>query len=89
MPTSAAHMSHSDTKKFYELKDRKEVDEIEIEESYFNPVTREVAPSSFFVYLTKGFCFEERESHCFGEDTLSQIEESLSLVTPCDCDDCK
>ncbi len=89
MPSSAAHMSHSDTKTFYRLKDRKEVDDIEIEESYYHPLHETFTPSSFFVWLNKGFCFEETGSHCFGEDTLKQVEESLSLVTSCDCDDCK
>ena len=89
MPKSAANMSQSDTKKFYQLQERKEVDEIEIEDSYYHPLDGTFTQSSFWVWLNKGFCFEEKGSHCFGEDTLEKIEESLSLVKPCDCEDCR
>lgn len=89
MAKSAANMSHSDTKKFYRLQDRKEVEDIEIEESHYHTLHQTFTPSSFWVWLNKGFCFEEKGSHCFGEDTLEKIEESLSLVKPCDCEDCK
>ena len=44
--------------------------------------------TAYMVELNKGFCFEEQGSHCFGENTLKKVEESLSLVELCSCAEC-
>ena len=65
------------------LESREQVRSIVKEESFYydNDI-------SYMVELNKGYCFEEQGSHCFGENTLKKVEESLSLVELCRCTEC-
>ena len=65
------------------LESREQVRSIVKEESFYydNDI-------SYMVELNKGYCFEEQGSHCFSEDTLKKVEESLSLVELCSCTEC-
>jgi|TARA_R110000751_G_scaffold65767_1_gene134468 hypothetical protein len=58
------------------------VQSVELEEC---PIWSEKA---YWVELNKGFCFPDRGSHCFSEDTQALIRRSLSMVVKCDCDEC-
>jgi len=40
----------------------------------------------YWVELNKGFCFPDKGSHCFGEDTQALVRRSLKMVVKCDCD---
>ena len=49
-----------------------------------------------FVYLKKGYKLGSDYSqcgsmcqHCFGEDSLKDVKETLTRVVICDCDTCK
>ena len=65
------------------LESREQVRSIVKEESFYydNDIY-------YMVELNKGYCFEEQGSHCFGENTLKKVEESLSLVELCRCTEC-
>lgn len=45
------------------------------------------APGQWFVYLTTGYQMDGQ--HCFGEDTLRAVKQTMRRVTPCQCSDCK
>ena len=45
-------------------------------------------PNQYWVELNKGFCFSEKRTHCFGEDTQALVRRSLSMVVKCDCEEC-
>ena len=65
------------------LESREQVRSIVKEESFYydNDI-------SYLVEVKKVYCFEEQGSHCFGENTLKKVEESLSLVELCRCTEC-
>lgn len=42
---------------------------------------------SYFVHLKHGWRYGD--AHCFGEDTLRDVQRTLRGVEPCDCDECK
>lgn len=48
-----------------------------------------------FVYLKKGYKLGDdfsqdglRCQHCFGEDSIADVKETLKSVTKCNCDTC-
>tara|TARA_R110000765_G_scaffold55373_2_gene109789 strand:+ start:78 stop:365 length:288 start_codon:yes stop_codon:yes gene_type:complete len=45
-------------------------------------------PNQYWVELNKGFCFPEKGTHCFGEDTQALVRKSLKMVIECDCEEC-
>ena len=46
--------------------------------------------NGYFVYLKPGWAYGGTgEAHCFSEDTIKDIRDSMKLVEPCSCDDCK
>ena len=42
-----------------------------------------------FVTLKPGFRFSTDPVHCFGEETLSDVLRSLTLVQECNCNQCE
>lgn len=40
-----------------------------------------------FVHLKSGWQYEG--AHCFGEDSMADVRETMKMVKPCDCDECK
>ena len=65
------------------LESREQVASIVEEDSFYYD-----NDTAYMVELNKGYCFEEQGSHCFGENTLKKVEESLSLVDSCGCAEC-
>lgn len=43
--------------------------------------------ASYFVHLKYGWRYGD--AHCFGEDTLRDVQRTLGQTEPCDCDGCK
>lgn len=41
----------------------------------------------YFVYLKDGWRLGD--AHCFGEDTVRDIQRTLRMVEPCDCKECR
>ncbi len=45
--------------------------------------------NGYFVYLKPGWAFGGTgEAHCFTEDTIKDIRESMKAVKVCECDEC-
>jgi len=65
---------------------RPEVEEIIYETNYWGD---KKSAAGYWVELNYGYCFEGKGYHNFWEKTLREVEESLSLVTKCDCNTCK
>lgn len=42
---------------------------------------------AYFVYLKTGYTLEGQ--HCFGEDSMRDVWNTMARVTPCDCAECK
>ena len=44
----------------------------------------------FFIYMKTGHTLDHLSGvHCFGEDTLDEVIETLAGAGPCNCEDCK
>lgn len=43
-------------------------------------------PGEWFVELKRGFQLDG--AHCFGEDSLKDVRETLKRVTKCRCEEC-
>jgi hypothetical protein len=65
------------TKSLAQLRKDRRIDEIQVDEGH---------QRSYFVYLTDGWILEEQ--HCFGEDRVKDIEETMKRVTRCFCSPC-
>jgi len=48
----------------------------------------EIVPD-IFVTLNTGFKYSSDPVHCFGEETLSDVLRSLTLVQECNCNQCE
>jgi len=67
--------------------EKKKVESVTVEESDFGLMFgRNI---QYWVELNRGFCFEDRGRHCFGEDTQKLVKESLLRVRPYHCNDCE
>jgi hypothetical protein len=45
--------------------------------------------ASYFVHLKLGWVLDQTgEAHCFGEDTLRDVQRTMKRVVPCECAEC-
>lgn len=45
-------------------------------------------PDGYFIYTKNGWNCGDTGLHCIAEDTLVEARRRLSMILPCDCEDC-